>query len=137
MSQAEGVKAMGLAEAETRRAVGLAEAEAMEKKAAAWKSYNEAAISQMFIEKLPEIVRAVSEPLSKTEKIVMISNGGDGVGASKITKEIIDVVTQVPPMLEAVTGVDMREMLGKVKGVVAGEPPKPAPNAPPNPKSKA
>ncbi|HNW35325.1 MAG TPA: SPFH domain-containing protein [Candidatus Ozemobacteraceae bacterium] len=139
MSQAEGVKAMGLAEAETRRAVGLAEAEAMEKKAAAWKSYNEAAISQMFIDKLPEIVRAVSEPLSKTEKIIMISNGGEGVGASKITKEIIDVVTQVPPMLEAVTGIDMREMLGKVKGVTsaaAGEAPKPAPHAPPTGKTK-
>lgn len=115
-SEAEVVKLRGLSEAESRRAIGLAEAEAMEKKAEAWKAYNDAAISQMFIDKLPEIVRAVSDPLSKTEKIVMISNGEGGIGASKLTKEILDVVTQVPPMLEAVTGVDLKGMIDRVSG---------------------
>ncbi|MBF0544895.1 MAG: flotillin family protein [Candidatus Riflebacteria bacterium] len=116
MYEAEVIRARGAAEAEARKAIGLAEAEAMEKKAEAWKAYGEAAISQMFIDKLPEIVRAVSEPLSKTEKIVMISTGGEngGIGASKITKEVIDVVTQVPPMLEAVTGVNFKDMIGKI-----------------------
>lgn len=116
MAQAEGIKAMGLAEAETRKAVGLAEAEAMEKKALAWHSYNDAAVAQMFIDKLPEIVRAVSDPLSKTDKIVMISQGGsDGVGPAKISKEILDVVTQVPPMLEALTGVDLNSLVARIK----------------------
>lgn len=115
-SEAEVVKLRGLSEAESRRAIGLAEAEAMEKKAEAWKAYNDAAISQMFIDKLPEIVRAVSDPLSKTEKIIMISNGEGGIGASKLTKEILDVVTQVPPMLEAVTGVDLKGMIDRVSG---------------------
>jgi flotillin len=131
LAQAEGVKAMGFAEAETKRAVGLAEAEAMEKKAEAWKSYNDAAITQMFIEKLPEIVRAVSEPLSKTEKIVMISNGGDGIGASRLTKDVIDIVSQVPPMLEAVTGVDLNAMIGRIQKGSGEEKP---PAAPPKPK---
>ncbi len=131
IAQAEGVKAMGLAEAETRKAIGLAEAQAMEKKAEAWKAYTDAAISQMFIEKLPEIIRAVAEPLSKTEKIVMISNGSDGIGASKLTKEIIDVVTQVPPMLEAVSGVDLKEMIQRIHknppDQPTSKPPAPAP----------
>ncbi|MFZ2960861.1 MAG: SPFH domain-containing protein [Candidatus Ozemobacteraceae bacterium] len=116
MYESEVIKARGLAEAESRRAIGLAEAEAMEKKAEAWKSYNDAAVSQMFIDKLPEIVRAVSEPLSKTDKIIMISNGDGGVGASKLVKEVIDVVTQVPPMLEAVTGVDLKGMIDRISG---------------------
>ncbi|MBF0408630.1 MAG: flotillin family protein [Candidatus Riflebacteria bacterium] len=116
ISEAEIIKASGMAQADAKRAIGLAEAEAMEKKAEAWKAYNNAAISQMFIDKLPEIVRAVSEPLSKTEKIIMISNGDGGIGASKLTKEVIDVVTQVPPMLEAVTGIDLKSMIGKITG---------------------
>ena len=114
VAEADIIKAKGIAEAETKRAVGLAEAEAMEKKAEAWKSYSDAAISQMFIDKLPEIVRAVSDPLSRTEKIIMISNGGDQVGPSKLTKEVIDVVSQVPPMLEAVTGVDLKGMIQRI-----------------------
>jgi flotillin len=112
---AEVVQAQGLAEAEAVRARGLAEAEAMEKKAEAWKSYTDAAISQMFIDKLPEIIRAVSEPLAKTEKIIMISTGDGGIGASKLSKEVIDVVTQVPPMLEAVTGVDLKGMIERIQ----------------------
>ncbi len=44
----------------------------------------------------------------------MISNGGDQVGPSKLTKEIIDVVSQVPPMLEAVTGVDLKGMIQRI-----------------------
>ncbi len=139
LADAEAVKARGLAEAESRRAIGLAEAEAMEKKAAAWRAYNEAAISQLFIDKLPEIVRAVAEPLARTERIIMISNGNDaGVGAGKLTKEIIDVVTQVPPALEAVTGIDLSTMIGKVKGGNSNDdtpkPPKPTPQPPQPPK---
>ncbi|MBF0501331.1 MAG: flotillin family protein [Candidatus Riflebacteria bacterium] len=114
--ESEVIKARGLAEAESRRAIGLAEAEAMEKKATAWKSYSDAAVTQMFVDKLPEIVRAVSDPLSKTEKIIMISNGDGGVGASKLTKEVIDVVTQVPPMLEAMTGVNLKGMIDRIGG---------------------
>jgi hypothetical protein len=83
----------------------------------------------MFIDKLPEIVRAVSEPLSRTEKIVMISSGGsEGVGPAKLSKEIIDVVTQVPPMLEAVTGVSLDKLIQKIHDTKApgGDSPGPA-----------
>ncbi len=131
MAEAEVIQAKGMAEAEVARAVGLAEAEAMEKKAKAWQAYNDAAISQMFIEKLPEIVRAVAEPLAKTDKITIVSTGGDGMGASRVTKDILDIVAQVPPLLEGVSGVNLKEMLGKIHGAsadernAAKEPPKP------------
>lgn len=126
LAEADAVKAKGLAEAEVKRAQGiaeaevakaklLAEAEGMMKKAEAWRAYNEAAIAQMFIEKLPEIARAVAEPLQKIEKITLISNGGaDGAGMSKITKDILDIVAQLPPVLEGTTGLQIRDLLSKL-----------------------
>lgn len=113
--EAEAIRAKGLAEAEVVKAKGVAEAEAMRQKAEAWKFYNEAAMAQMFIEKLPEVVRGISEPLSKVEKIVMISgNGSDGVGASRITQDVLNIASQLPPVLEALSGVSLKDLLGKV-----------------------
>lgn len=113
-------QAEGLAEATVVQAKGEAEATAMMKKAAAWRTYNEAAITQMFIEKLPEVARAISEPLSKTEKIVMISTGGDSAGASKITRDIVQIAAQVPAMMEAITGIRLEDMMKKIPNLGDG-----------------
>jgi flotillin len=118
LAEAEAIKAKGLAEAEVILAKGQAEAEAMRKKAEAWRTYNEAAIAQMFIEKMPELARAIAEPLGRTEKITIVSTGSDGgVGASKITKDIVDIVAQLPPVLEGVSGVNLKDMISKIPGV--------------------
>lgn len=117
LAEAEAVRAKGLAEAEVILAKGQAEAEAMRKKAEAWRAYNEAAIAQMFIEKLPELAKAIAEPLGRTEKITIISNGGDGIGASKVTKDIIDIIAQLPPVLEGVSGVNLKDLIAKIPGV--------------------
>lgn len=129
-AQAEAIKATGSARAEARRLEGMAEvdiirekgmaeAEAMMKKAEAFKQYNEAAITQMIIERLPEIARAVSEPLSKTEKIVIIdSGGGDGKGgAAKVTDYVTQIMSSLPETVEAMTGIDILEMLKKTKPI--------------------
>lgn len=116
--EAEAIKAKGLAEAEVILAKGRAEAEAMRQKAEAWRAYNEAAIAQMFIERLPELARAVAEPLGKTEKITIVSTGGDGgTGASKLTKDVIDIISQLPPVLEGVSGVSLKDIISKVPGL--------------------
>src|SRR5207244_2347452 len=100
-------------EAEAVKAQGLAEALAMAKRADAYKSYNEAAVAQMFIEKLPEIAQAVSAPLSKIDKIVMVNTGGGegGLGASRITNEVTNIISQVPPILEAMTGIKLSDLM--------------------------
>jgi len=113
-AEADANKARGLAEADVIIAQGQSEATAMQKKADAWQQYNEAAIAQMFIEKMPEIVRAISEPLSKTDKIVVVSTGGDGAGASKVTKDVVNVAAQLPPMLQALTGMDIQQLIKKI-----------------------
>jgi flotillin len=112
LAVAEVNKAQGLAAADVVLATGQSEAAAMAKKAEAWRAYNEAAIAQMFIERLPDIVRAVAEPLAKVEKIVIVNTGGGegGAGASKVTKDIVDIVAQVPSVLEATAGVNLKTL---------------------------
>ena len=48
----------------------------MRAKAEAWKEYTDAALAEMVIKELPELARAVSEPLSKVDKIVMVGDAG-------------------------------------------------------------
>jgi flotillin len=115
--EAKATKARGLAEAEVIQAQGFAEAQAMEKKAEAWQKYNQAAIIQQLIEALPEVAGAVAQPLSKTDRIVVISNGGDGAGASKVTADVTNIVAQVPATIEALTGIDLMEALHALPGI--------------------
>ncbi|MFH1893420.1 MAG: SPFH domain-containing protein [Candidatus Zixiibacteriota bacterium] len=118
-AEADANKARGFAEADVIKAQGLSEAEAMAKKASAWQEYNQAAIAQMLIEKLPEIARAISEPLAKTEKIVIINSGGNGRGggASKLTGDITEILAQLPPVVESLTGLKFEDILGRIPGV--------------------
>jgi flotillin len=106
--EAAATKAKGLAQADVIQAQGFAEAEAMQKKAAAWQNYNEAAIIQQLVDKMPAIAEAISKPLAQTDRIVVISSGeGGGAGASKITQDITNIMAQVPATVEALTGVDI------------------------------
>jgi flotillin len=111
--QADAAKARGLAQADVIREQGLAEANAMLKKAAAWQEYNEAAIIQQLIDHLPEVAAAISAPLSKTDKITIISTGGDGggAGASKIAQDTANIIAQIPATVEGLTGVDLIEAI--------------------------
>jgi flotillin len=127
LAEAEALKARGLAEAEARKAQGLAEALGMEKKAEAWQKYNEAAVLQILAPLLPEIARAVAEPLSKIDRITMVNTGNGEIGISKVTGEVAKVIAQVPPVLEALTGLKIEQLLERLKpgaGPKAPEPPK-------------
>ncbi|MBI3731999.1 MAG: flotillin family protein [Chloroflexi bacterium] len=108
--EAAATKAKGLAQADVIQAQGFAEAEAMTKKAAAWQNYNEAAIIQQLVDKMPLIAEAISKPLAQTDRIVIISGGsgdGAGAGASRLTQDVANIVSQVPATVEALTGVDI------------------------------
>ncbi len=107
MAKAEAIKAAGLAEAEIIQAKGEAEAAAMAKKAEAYRMFNDAAMVQMVIEKLPDIASAIAQPLSKTEKIVMIGDSG----ASKLTKDITNVVAQLPETVKSLTGINLTDII--------------------------
>ena len=117
-AQAEGraIEIKGEAEAKAIRATGEAEAEAMRLKAEAFKQYNEAAVTQMIIERLPEIARAVAEPLGKTEKIVIVDSGGGtggNRGAAKVTDYVNQIISTLPETVKSITGVDLLDMLSR------------------------
>ncbi len=125
VAQAEVLKVQGLAQADVIKAQGLAEAQAMEKKAAAWAQYNQAAIIQQLIEAMPKVAAAIAQPLSKTERIVVISGGGgDGAGAgtARVTQDITNIIAQVPSAVEALTGVDLIETIRHLPGVKTSQP---------------
>jgi flotillin len=119
-------QAQGLAEAEARKAQGLAEALAMEKKAEAWQKYNEAAVLQILAPLLPEIARAMAEPLSKIDRITMVQTGGAGeAGVSRLTGEVAKVIAQVPPVIESLTGVDVAGLVERLRSKDAKDRPAP------------
>jgi flotillin len=114
-AQALAEKARGLADAQIKEAQGLAEALAMEKKAEAWRHYNEAAVLQILAPLLPDIARAVAEPLARIDKITMVNTGGNGeVGISKVTGEVAKVIAQVPAVLESLTGLKIDQLMQRL-----------------------
>ncbi len=122
-AEAEANKARGLAEAEARKAQGLAEAMGMEKKAEAWRKYNEAAVLQILAPILPEIARALAEPLARIDRITMVNTGGSSeVGVARLTAEVAKAVSQVPPVVESLTGINLGDLLSKLRGAAPAAP---------------
>src|SRR5579872_6212498 len=118
IAEAEANKARGLAEAAIIEAQGTATAEAMKLKAESFKQYNEAAVIEMIVRILPEVAGKISEPLSKTEKIVIINSGsGPGGGASKLTGDVAQIVSQLPPVIESLTGIKFEKLLEQVPAI--------------------
>jgi len=118
LADAEVIRAKGLAEAEVIRAKGEAEADAMKVKAAAFHEYNQAAVLDKLLTGLPEIVRAIAEPLSKVDKVTIVStgssNGTNGLGASRLTGDIVNMVAQVPALFELLSGTRISDLMSRV-----------------------
>jgi len=124
LAEAQVREAQGLAEAEARKAQGIADATAMEKKAEAWQKYNEAAVMQILAPILPEIARAVAEPLSRIDRITMVNTGnGQDPGMSRITGEVAKVIATMPTVVESLTGVKISELIESMRaaGHVSGD----------------
>jgi flotillin len=115
LAEAEANKARGLAEAAIIEAQGSATAQAMKLKADSFKQYNEAAVIEMIVRILPEVAGKISEPLAKTERIVIINSGnGPGGGASKLTGDVTQIISQLPPVIESLTGIQLAKLLEQV-----------------------
>src|SRR5512136_2937589 len=120
ISEAEGrassIRAQGEAEAEIIFKKGEAEAKAMNVKAEAYLEYNQAAVVDKLITSLPEVVRAMAQPLANVDKITIVSTGnGTSAGASKITGDMAQIAAQVPALFEALSGMSITDLLSKVR----------------------
>lgn len=110
-AEAEGIAAVGKAEAEAIAAKGLAEAEAMEKKAEAMRKYGQAAMTQMIIEQLPEIAKAIAEPISAIDKVTIIDGGNGESGVSSVGGYTPAVLKKVIESVKETTGFDLTEVM--------------------------
>jgi flotillin len=128
--RASSIRAQGQAEAEIIFKKGEAEAKAMNVKAEAYQEYNQAAVVDKLITGLPEVVKALASPLSNVDKITVVSTGnGHAAGLNKITGDITEIAAQVPALFEALSGMQMSDLLGKIR-TIGDKPPKPD-NLPP------
>ena len=116
--EASATRARGEAEAEIIFKKGDAEARAMNVKAEAFQEYNQAAVVDKLISQMPEVVAALAGPLAKVDKITVVSTGnGDSAGVHKITGDIAKIAAQVPALFEALSGMQMSELMGKVRQI--------------------
>ncbi|XP_074636713.1 flotillin-2a-like [Acropora palmata] len=110
-ADAAKIKLTGASEATAIEAIGKAEAERMRQKAAAYKMYGDAAMTALVLEALPKVAAEVAAPLAKTDQIVIV-----GDQSSNVTGEVSKLVSQLPPAVQALTGVDLSGVLGKIPG---------------------
>jgi flotillin len=115
---AASIRQQGEAEAEIIFKKGDAEARAMNVKAEAFQQYNQAAVIDKLLTGLPEVVRALASPLANVDKITIVSTGnGDAAGMNKITGDLAKMAAQVPALFETLTGMNIGDMLSKVRGI--------------------
>ncbi len=109
-SIAEAVEREGTAEASAILARGQAEAQAMQAKADAFAQYGEAAILDLLVRILPEVVKQASAPMSAIDKLTVISTDG----ASSLTKSVASNVAQGLQLGTDLTGIDLTALLAKL-----------------------
>jgi flotillin len=107
---AEAVELEGRAEASAIQAKGEAEAIAMEKKADAFEQYGEAAVLDLVVTMLPQLVRAAAEPIGSIDRLTVISTDG----ASQMAKTVATNVEQGVQIASDLTGLDVRGLLTRL-----------------------
>jgi flotillin len=109
-ANAEATEREGAAEASAILARGQAEAEAMRKKADAFAEYGQAAVLDLVVRVLPEVVEAASRPMSGIDKMTVISTDG----ATSLTRSVAANVAQGLQLGTDLTGIDLRKLLSKL-----------------------
>jgi flotillin len=67
---------------------------------------------------MPDVVKALSAPLSNVDKITIVSTGnGDSSGMHKITGDLTQIAAQVPALFEALSGMKMSDLMANVKAI--------------------
>jgi len=126
-TEAEGrgssIRAQGEAEAAIIFQKGEAEAKAMNLKAEAYQEWNQAAVVDKLLTNMADVVRAMAEPLSKVDRITIVSTGNDSAaGVNKVTGDMTKIAAQVPAIFEALSGMDIKSLMANVQAI------KPRPN---------
>jgi len=116
--RAAAIRTQGEAEASIIFQKGEAEAKAMNVKAEAYQQWNQAAVVDKLLTNMADVVRAMAEPLSKVDRITIVSTGNeDASGIHKITGDMTKIAAQVPALFEALSGMDIKQLMSNVKAI--------------------
>jgi flotillin len=107
---AEAVEREGAADAAAILAKGNAEAEAMQSRADAFGAYGEAAVLDLLLKVLPQLVGAAAAPVGAIDKLTVISTDG----ASSLTKSVASTVATGLQIGTDLTGVDLTQLLSRL-----------------------
>lgn len=113
-AEATKVLAVGEAEAEVIKKKLVAEAEGLSQKAQAWKQFNEAAVINLVVEKMPELAQAFATQLAGIDKIniIEIGNGnGSGGGIGRLMGTVGGGMTAMLAMLKDQFGIDVARLM--------------------------
>jgi flotillin len=113
---AEAVEREGAAEAAAILARGNAEAAAMQSKAESFNVYGEAAVLDLLLRVLPQVVEAAAAPVGAIDKLTVISTDG----ASSLTKSVASNVAQGLQLGTDLTGIDLAQLLARLSGAAGG-----------------
>jgi flotillin len=137
-AEAAKVLAVGEAEAEVIKKKLLAEAEGLQKKAEAWKNFNEAAVLNMVVDKMPELAQAFATQLAGIDRINIIEMGNGAHGSAGVNKVMSTVgggMTAMLAMLRDQFGIDVARLMQAKTDAAAVEAEqkanRPQPGAPP------
>jgi flotillin len=84
------------------------------------------------ITSLPEIVKAMAAPLSNVDKITVVSTGnGSSTGLDKVTGDMTKIAAQVPALVEALSGMNITELLSNIRKI-GDKAPRPIVTPPPD-----
>jgi flotillin len=113
-AEAAKVLAVGEAEAEVIKKKLLAEAEGLQRKAEAWKNFNEAAVINLVVDKMPELAQAFATQLAGIDKINIIEMGNGSAGSGGVGKVMSTVgggMTAMFAMLKDQFGIDIARLM--------------------------
>ncbi|WP_433212431.1 flotillin family protein [Dactylosporangium sp. CS-047395] len=114
---AEALEREGAAEASAILARGQAEAEAMRAKADAFATYGEAAILDLLVRVMPDVVKAASDPMGNIDRLTVISTDG----ASSLSKSVASNVAQGLQLGTDLTGIDVQKLLSRLGAMAGGD----------------
>jgi len=126
VAEGDAAKAKGLGEAEAIKAKLFAEADGLYKKAEAMKQFNDATtkleIAKEIIHILPELAKALMEPVGNIKDIKIIDFGGNGNnpnGNSSPIGRLLDIsptaLAKLDETLKATIGIDLKDTMQLIR----------------------
>ena len=118
VAEADGIKAKLEAEAAGIEAKGIAEAKGIEKKAEAQAKMQQASVVEMIINKLPDIAKEVSTPLSNVDSITMY-----GDQSTQLIESGTQKIDKILKVAQDSLGVDLKSIVaGYAVGKLGAKP---------------